>query len=89
MAVGLVVVVGQLLPEEKLYIGMVQQRIKNRRIAMPGDALPGMREVVVIVIKPDRQAFENARGQIRRLTTSLFLCVTVEKSLIEPFADIA
>ena len=65
---------------------MIEDASDNGAVAILGDALKPMVEIVVIVIEPDREALEDRGWQVCGRTPPLFLRVELEKGLVELIA---
>ncbi len=67
-------------------VGVVEDARDHRGVALGRHALEAMREVVVVVVETNRQALEDARGQLRRVDPPLLDGVGLEERFVEAAA---
>src|SRR5512143_1654820 len=66
---------------------MIEQLFDNRGIAVLGHPLITMIEIIVIVVKAQRQPLENAGRKLGRMNSPLLQSITLEESFVEFFTD--
>src|SRR5579863_10061626 len=66
------------------YSRVCEEPVKDRRVAVDGDTLPGIGEIAVIVIFPDRYPVENRGRKLTWIRLPLFDRIWAEEGFIKP-----